>query len=36
MMVERFAREAGGRVELETSPGRGTCVRLLLPRAPTA
>lgn len=34
MMVERFAREAGGRVELETSPGRGTCVRLLLPRAP--
>jgi signal transduction histidine kinase len=35
MMVERFAREAGGRVELETSPGRGTSVRLLLPRAMT-
>jgi signal transduction histidine kinase len=34
MMVERFAREAGGRVELETSLGSGTCVRLLLPRAP--
>lgn len=36
MMVERFAREAGGRVELETSPGCGTSVRLLLPRAQAA
>jgi signal transduction histidine kinase len=35
MMVERFAREAGGRVELETSLGHGTAVRLLLPRATT-
>jgi len=31
IMRER-ARRIGGRLELETAPGRGTCVTLLLPR----
>jgi signal transduction histidine kinase len=28
-----FARQAGGRLELESAPGEGTTVRLILPRA---
>lgn len=32
-MVYGFVRQSGGRVELETAPGVGTCVRLQLPRA---
>jgi signal transduction histidine kinase len=32
-MVQRFAHEAGGKVEIETRPGRGTTVRVTLPRA---
>lgn len=35
-MVQRFAHEAGGKVEIETSPGRGTTVRVTLPRAEDA
>jgi signal transduction histidine kinase len=30
-MVRRFAREAGGTVSLESRPGIGTTVTLLLP-----
>ena len=33
-MVYGFVRQSGGQVELETAPGQGTTVRLLLPRAP--
>lgn len=32
-LVQRFAHEAGGKVEIETGLGRGTTVRLTLPRA---
>ncbi len=32
-IVERLVREAGGRFELETAPGRGTTCRLRLPGA---
>ena len=32
-MVQRFATEAGGKLDVETAPGRGTTVRLVLPRA---
>lgn len=31
--VQRFAAEAGGKVEIETSMGRGTTVRLVFPRS---
>ncbi|MDQ2894007.1 MAG: ATP-binding protein [Pseudomonadota bacterium] len=30
--VQRFAAEAGGKVEIETAQGQGTTVRLILPR----
>jgi len=33
-MVYGFVRQSGGLIELETAPGQGTLVRLLLPRAP--
>jgi PAS domain S-box-containing protein len=33
-MVYGFARQSGGLLEMESAPGRGTTVRLLLPRAP--
>ncbi|WP_313689943.1 ATP-binding protein [Pantoea sp.] len=33
-MVYGFVRQSGGQIELETAPGQGTTVRLLLPRAP--
>jgi hypothetical protein len=32
-LVARVVEDAGGRVELESVPGRGTCVSLLLPAA---
>ncbi|WP_130835375.1 ATP-binding protein [[Erwinia] mediterraneensis] len=32
-MVWGFVRQSGGQIELETAPGQGTTVRLLLPRA---
>ncbi|MGD9425170.1 ATP-binding protein [Pantoea sp. NSTU24] len=32
-MVYGFVRQSGGQIELETAPGQGTTVRLLLPRA---
>ncbi|MBY4951571.1 MULTISPECIES: ATP-binding protein [Pantoea] len=35
-MVYGFVRQSGGQIELETAPGQGTTVRLLLPRAPEA
>jgi signal transduction histidine kinase len=35
-IVERVARVHGGRVEIESRPGQGTTVTLLLPRARTA
>jgi signal transduction histidine kinase len=31
MMVRRFVEECGGGIEIDTAPGRGTCVRLRLP-----
>lgn len=34
-MVYGFVRQSGGRVQIETTPGQGTLVRLQLPRAPT-
>nr|WP_246236135.1 ATP-binding protein [Acerihabitans arboris] len=33
-MVYGFIRQSGGRVQIESSPGAGTLVRLQLPRAP--
>ncbi|WP_033791422.1 ATP-binding protein [Pantoea septica] len=33
-MVYGFVRQSGGQIEIDTAPGRGTTVRLLLPRAP--
>ena len=33
-MVLGFARQSGGRVEIESRPGHGTTVSLILPRAP--
>ncbi|WP_413741578.1 ATP-binding protein [Sodalis sp. RH15] len=33
-MVYGFIRQSGGRVQIESAPGAGTCVRLQLPRAP--
>jgi signal transduction histidine kinase len=33
MQVRRFAEEAGGAAEIQTTPGQGTTVSLLLPRA---
>ena len=33
-MVYGFVRQSGGQIELDTAPGQGTTVRLLLPRAP--
>jgi two-component system NtrC family sensor kinase len=33
-MVYGFARQSGGTAEIESRPGRGTTVRLSLPRAP--
>jgi len=33
-MIYGFARESGGSVEIDSKPGRGTTVRLHLPRAP--
>ena len=33
--VRRFAEDAGGTVEIETAPGQGTTVRIVLPRAAT-
>ncbi|EJL83800.1 ATP-binding protein [Pantoea sp. GM01] len=35
-MVYGFVRQSGGQIELETAPGLGTTVRLLLPRASEA
>jgi len=35
-MVYGFVRQSGGHIELETAPGQGTTVRLLLPRAAEA
>ncbi|MGP2481640.1 ATP-binding protein [Pantoea eucalypti] len=35
-MVYGFVRQSGGQIELETAPGQGTTVRLLLPRAAEA
>lgn len=35
-MVDGFARQSGGSVELNTAPGRGTSIRLYLPRAERA
>jgi signal transduction histidine kinase len=32
-IVDRLVREAGGRFELTSAPGRGTTARLELPRA---
>lgn len=32
-IVDRLVREAGGRLDLESAPGRGTTARLRLPRA---
>lgn len=32
-MVYGFVRQSGGQIEMETAPGQGTTVRLLLPRA---
>jgi CheY-like chemotaxis protein len=32
--VYGFAKQSGGGVRIETVPGRGTCVRVYLPRAP--
>jgi signal transduction histidine kinase len=34
-MARRCAEAAGGKVEIETAPGQGTTVRLVLPRAET-
>ena len=33
-MIYGFAKESGGNVEIDSKPGRGTTVRLHLPRAP--
>jgi PAS domain S-box-containing protein len=33
-MIYGFAKESGGSVEIDSKPGRGTTVRLYLPRAP--
>lgn len=33
-MVKAFATEAGGALQIRSEPGRGTCVEILLPRAP--
>ncbi len=35
-MVYGFVRQSGGRVQIESTPGQGTLVRLQLPRAQTA
>ncbi|WP_254633683.1 sensor histidine kinase, partial [Pantoea sp. GbtcB22] len=35
-MVFGFVRQSGGQIELETAPGQGTTLRLLLPHAPEA
>lgn len=35
-MVYGFVRQSGGQIELDTAPGQGTTVRLLLPRAAEA
>jgi len=35
-MVQRLVRELGGRLQLDSEPGRGTCVRILLPVPPGA
>ena len=32
MIVQRILRDHGGRIEIETRPGQGTTVTLLLPR----
>ena len=32
-MIQRFARNVGGDIEMESVTGAGTCVRLVLPRA---
>ncbi len=32
-MVYGFVKQSGGSVEIESEPGRGTCVRLFLPRS---
>lgn len=34
-MVKKIVGEHGGRVEIESAPGKGTTVRLLLPRGGT-
>ena len=33
-MVKAFATEAGGALQIQSDPGHGTCVEILLPRAP--
>jgi signal transduction histidine kinase len=32
MIVQRILRDHGGQIEIETRPGQGTTVTLLLPR----
>jgi signal transduction histidine kinase len=35
-MAYRFARQAGGGLRIDSAPGEGTCVVMLLPEAPAA
>jgi signal transduction histidine kinase len=35
-MVNRVTRDLGGRIQLDSEPGRGTRVRILLPAPPGA
>jgi signal transduction histidine kinase len=31
-MVQGFVEQSGGKLEIDTSPGKGTAIRLLFPR----
>jgi signal transduction histidine kinase len=33
-MVRQFAKDAGGSIDIESTPGKGTTVRVMIPRAP--